>query len=101
MSSTTAHTPEIAAATELGQRLYGTWVSESESAIRAAFDAQRAAIEAGLGLFDLSVKGNRQAVEQLSEIVRRTQQVALESWQTTVTAGEKLATAANANGAKR
>ena len=41
-------------------------------------------MDAGLGLFDLGLKGNREAVEQFSEIVKRTQKATLESWQSTV-----------------
>ncbi len=47
-------------------------------------------MDAGLGLFDLSVKGNRQAVEQFSELVKRTQRATLESWQSTVKAAVKV-----------
>ncbi len=68
----------------LSRDLLNTWSVQSESVLKTAFDAQNAAIEAGLGLFDLGVKGNRQAVDQFSEIVKRTQKATLESWQTTV-----------------
>ena len=74
----------------LSRDLLGTWSIQSEAAIKTGFEAQNAAIEAGLGLFDLGVKGNRQAVEQFSEIVKRTQKATLETWQTTV----KMATKA-------
>jgi hypothetical protein len=67
-----------------GRDLLGTWSIQSESVLKTAFDAQNAAMDAGLGLFDLGVKGNRQAVEQFSEIVKRTQKATLESWQSTV-----------------
>jgi hypothetical protein len=77
-------------ANALGRDLLGSWSIQSEAALKTAFEAQKAAIEAGLGLFDLGVKGNRQAVEQFSEIVKRTQQATLESWQATV----KMATKA-------
>jgi hypothetical protein len=73
-----------------GRDLLGTWSIQSESVLKTAFDAQNAALDAGLGLFDLGVKGNRQAVEQFSEIVKRTQKATLESWQSTV----KMATKA-------
>ena len=53
-------------ANTLGRELLGTWATQSEAALKAAFDAQNAAIDVGLGLFDLGVKGNRQAVEQFS-----------------------------------
>ena len=66
-----------------------TWSIQSEAAIKAAFEAQNAAIDAGLGLFDLGVKSNRQAVDQFSELVKRTQQATLESWQSTVKAAAK------------
>jgi hypothetical protein len=67
-----------------GRDLLGTWSIQSESVLKTAFDAQNAAMDAGLGLFDLGLKGNRQAVEQFSEIVKRTQKATLESWQSTV-----------------
>lgn len=84
----------------LGRRLFGAWAVESEAAIRAAFAAQNAAVDASLGLFDLGVKGNRQAAEQFSELVLRMQQAALESWQATVKATDKVVTGGPA-GSKR
>ncbi len=86
---------------ELGRRLYGAWAAENEAALRAAFDAQNAAIEAGLGLFDLGVKANRQAATQFTELVQKTQQAAIESWQATVKAGERLAGGAQETVSKR
>ncbi len=70
----------------LSRDLLGTWSVQSEATIKTAFEAQNAAMEAGLRLFDMGVKGNRQAVEQFSTLVKRTQQATLESWQTAVKA---------------
>jgi hypothetical protein len=74
----------------LSRDLLSTWTIQSESVLKTAFDAQNAAMDAGLSLFDMGFKGNRQAVEQFSELVKRTQKATLESWQTTV----KMATKA-------
>jgi hypothetical protein len=76
-------------ANEFGRGLLGTWSTQSEVALKAGFEAQNAAIEVGLGLFDLGVKGNRQAVEQFTELVKRTQQATLESWHTAAKAAAK------------
>ena len=73
----------------LSRDLLGTWSVQSESVLKTAFDAQNAAIDAGLGLFDLGVKSNREAVAQFSELVKRTQKATLETWQTTVKATAK------------
>ena len=73
----------------LGRDLFGTWATQSEAAIKAAFEAQNAAIVAGMGFFDQGVKGNREAIEQFTEVVRRAQQATLESWQATVKAVTK------------
>lgn len=73
----------------LSRDLLGTWSVQSETVLKTAFDAQNAAIDAGLGLFDLGVKSNRQAVAQFSELVKRTQKATLETWQTTVKATAK------------
>ena len=74
----------------ISRDLLGTWSVQSESILKTAFDAQNAAIDAGLGMFDLGVKSNREAVAQFTELVKRTQKATLESWQTTV----KMATKA-------
>jgi hypothetical protein len=78
-------------ASEFGRDLLGTWSTQSEAALKAAFDAQNAAIEAGLGMFDLGVKGNRQAVAQFSSLVKQTQQVAIDSWHSAAKAAAKAA----------
>jgi hypothetical protein len=70
----------------IGREMLDNWSTQGEAVLKTAFDAQNAAIEAGLGLFDLGFKGNRKAVEQFSAIVKRTQQATLESWQSTVKA---------------
>ena len=85
---------------DLGKDLYGTWISQSEATLKAAFAAQNAALEAGLGLFDLGVKSNRQAVEQFSLLFHRSQQATLDSWHSTVKAAERVVKMP-VNGAKR
>jgi hypothetical protein len=76
-------------ANTLGRDLLETWSTQSEAVLKTAFNAQNAAIDAGLGLFDLSVKSNKQAVAQFSELVKRAQQATLDSWQSTVKASAK------------
>src|SRR2546428_6576748 len=73
----------------LGRDLLATWSTQSEGAIKAAFDAQNAAIDAGLGLFDLGAKRNRQAIDQFSKLVKQTQQATIETLQTTAKAAAK------------
>ena len=41
--------------------------TQSEAVLETAFEAQNAAMDAGLSLFDLGLKGNRKAVEQFSD----------------------------------
>ena len=76
-------------ASTVGRDLLGTWSAQSEAAIKAAFEGQNAAIHAGLGLFDLGVKSNREAIAQFSELLKRTQEATLQTWQTTVKAASK------------
>jgi hypothetical protein len=70
----------------IGREMLESWSTNGEAVLKTAFDAQSAAFEAGLNLFDLGFKGNRKAVEQFSTIVKRTQQATLESWQSAVKA---------------
>ena len=70
----------------IGREMLEGWSTQSEAVLKTAFDAQNAAFEAGLNLFDLSFKGNQKAVEQFSMMVKRTQQATLESWQSAVKA---------------
>jgi hypothetical protein len=77
-------------ANSLGRELLETWSTQSEAVLKTAFSAQNAAIDAGLSLFDLSVKSNKQAVAQFNELLKRTQQATLESWQSAVKATAKV-----------
>ena len=65
----------------IGREMLEGWSTQGEVVLKSAFDAQNAAVEAGLHLFDLGFKVNRKAVEQFSTIIKRTQQATLESWQ--------------------
>lgn len=68
----------------VGREMFESWTTQGEAALKTAFDAQNAAIDAGLSLFDLGFKGNRKAVEEFSTIVKRSQKATLESWQSAV-----------------
>jgi hypothetical protein len=70
----------------LGREMLEGWSTQGEAVLKTAFEAQNAAFEAGLNLFDLGLTGNRKAVEQFSMIVKRTQKATLESWQSAVKA---------------
>jgi hypothetical protein len=70
----------------IGREMLEGWSTQGETVLKTAFEAQNAAVEAGLNLFDLGLTGNRKAVEQFSVIVKRTQQATLESWQSAVKA---------------
>jgi hypothetical protein len=76
-------------ASGLGRELLSTWSTQSEAVLKTAFGAQNAAIDAGLNLFDLSVKSNKQAVAQFTELLKRTQEATLETWQSTIKATVK------------
>ncbi len=73
----------------LGKDLLSTLTVQTEAALKSAFDAQNAAVEAGLGMFDLGVKSNRQAIAQFTDLMHRTQQTALETWHTAAKATQK------------
>jgi hypothetical protein len=79
----------VGEANALGRDLLSTWSTQSEAVLKTAFGAQNAAIDAGLGLFDLTVKSNKQAVAQFTELLKRTQEATLESWQSTIKATAK------------
>ncbi len=73
----------------LGKDLLSTLTVQTEAALKSAFDAQNAAVEAGLGMFDLGVKSNRQTIAQFTDLMHRTQQTALETWHTAAKATQK------------
>jgi hypothetical protein len=80
----------VGESSNFGRDLLATWSTQSEGVLKASFDAQNAAIDAGMNLFDMGVKGNRQAVEQFSKLVKQTQQATMDTWQTTVKAAAKV-----------
>jgi hypothetical protein len=83
--------PEAADETgDASRRVFEAWVAGTEATLRATFDAQNAALAAGLAIVDATVESQRGLVEEWRRAAEQAQQAALEAFRATVqTAGHR------------
>ena len=79
---------------EVNRRLLTAWSGGAEAAVRTMFDAQDAAFQAGLALFDAVSRSNRTAIEQWAEATRQTQQALWDVWRASLRVGDRAAESA-------
>ena len=79
---------------EVNRRLLTAWLGGAEAAVRAMFDAQNAAFQAGLALFDAVSSSNRTAIEQWAEATRQTQQALWDVWRASLRVSDRAADSA-------
>jgi len=78
-----------------GRQIFDAWLSSTEAALKATFELQNVAINTGLSLFETVGNGNRGAYQQWVDVVRQSQQVALEAWQAGKRATEQVVESIN------
>ncbi len=79
---------------ELNRRLLTAWSGGAEAAVRTMFDAQNAAFQAGLALFDAVSSSNRTAIQQWAEATRQTQQALWDVWRASLRVSDRAADSA-------
>ena len=79
---------------EVNRRLLTAWSGGAEAVVRTMFDAQNAAFQAGLALFDAVSSSNRTAIEQWAEATRQTQQALWDVWRASLRISDRAADSA-------
>jgi len=68
------------------RRVFEAWVAGTEETLRATFDAQNAALAAGLSIMDATADSQRRLVEEWRRAAEQAQQAALEAFRSSVRA---------------
>jgi hypothetical protein len=87
MRTTRAYLEE---STEANRKLFNAYAQGVEAAIKGGFEVQNAVLAAGMSFLDASTNSSRNVVQQWTEVTREAQQAALEAWQASVGAGDKM-----------
>ncbi len=87
--------------TATSRSLFTAWAGSAEAFLRAGFDVQNAAIDAGLAVYDRAATSNRDLLRRWAEGARQTQSALLDQWQAGVKATERGAAETDRNGAAR
>ena len=91
MPDRTAANQAARMAEEAYRGVFTAWASGTEAALKATFDAQNAALTAGLSLMDVTGTTSRDVTQQWIDVARKAQEAALAAFRENVRAAEKLA----------
>ena len=75
-----ATAPPAAGRPAVGRQVFEAWASGTERALRASFEAQNAALTAGLSVVDATTDISRAALDEWAELGRQAQQAVLDAF---------------------
>jgi hypothetical protein len=87
MRTTRAYLQE---STEGNRKLFNAYARGIEAAIKGGFEVQNALMAASMSFLDASTNSSRNVVQQWTEATQQAQQAALEVWQASAGAGDRL-----------
>jgi hypothetical protein len=76
--------------TEGNRKLFNAYARGVEAALKGSFEVQNALMAASLSFLDARTNSGRDVVQQWTEATRQAQQAALEVWQASAGAGDRL-----------
>ena len=81
---TPAGAPPAAGPPAVGRQVFEAWASGTESVLRATFEAQNAALSAGLSVVASTTDVSRAALDEWAELGRQAQQAVLDAFRATL-----------------
>jgi hypothetical protein len=77
-------------ATNPGRKVFDAWVSGVEATLKATFDAENAALDAGLAVLDAAASTDRAGLEEWAKVARQAQDAALEAFRANLRATRQM-----------
>jgi hypothetical protein len=74
----------------MNRQLFEAWEANTEAMLKATFELQNTAIQAGRTFMETGFTGNQAAYNQWIEAIQQAQKVAMEAWQVTRRAADKM-----------
>jgi hypothetical protein len=76
--------------TEMNRQLLEAWEANTEAMLKATFELQNTAIQAGRTFLETGIAGNQAAYNQWIEAVHQAQKAAMEAWHVTRRTADKM-----------
>ena len=80
----------MSGASEASRRVFDAWVSGVETTLRATFEAENAALQAGISVLEATAAADRTALEQWGAVAREAQDAALEAFRSNLEAARQI-----------
>lgn len=74
----------------LNRQLFEAWEANTEAMLKATFELQNTAIQAGRTFMETGFTGNQAAYTQWVEAIHQAQKAAMEAWQVTRRTADKM-----------
>jgi hypothetical protein len=79
-----------AGAAAASRQIFAAWASGVEASLRATFEAENAALQAGLSVLEATAAADRDALQQWTAVARQAQDAALEAFRSQLRATQQL-----------
>jgi hypothetical protein len=80
----------ISGATQASRKIFEAWASGVEATLKATFDAENAALAAGLSVLEATSAADRAAMQQWADAARQAQDAAMEAFRTNLRATQQM-----------
>jgi hypothetical protein len=80
----------ISGATEASRKIFEAWASGVEATLKATFDAENAALAAGMSVLEATSGADRAAMQQWADAARQAQDAAMEAFRTNMRATRQM-----------
>lgn len=80
----------VAEGAEMNRHLLDAWMASTEATLKATFELQNSAIQAGRSFLETGMTSNQTAYNQWVEAIQQAQKAAMEAWQVTRRAADKM-----------
>jgi urease accessory protein UreF len=75
---------------EMNRHLLDAWMASTEATLKATFELQNSAIQAGRSFMETGLTSNQTAYNQWVEAIQQAQKAAMEAWHVTRRAADKM-----------
>jgi hypothetical protein len=75
---------------EMNRQLLEAWMASTEATLKATFELQNSAIQAGRSFLETGYTGNQAAYNQWVEAIQQAQKAAMEAWHVTRRTADKM-----------
>jgi hypothetical protein len=80
----------MSGAGDASRRIFDAWATGVEATLKATFDAETAALQAGMSVLEATAAADRSALQQWADVARQAQDAAIEAFRANLRATQRI-----------